>query len=159
MTILDKFMQFDPNPTAITVTAISTNQLDMQQQREMFGDNYGGIFVALITILTAFTAAGAATLQVQFQASVDNATYTIIAQTDAIPKASLVPTPGIAAIALPMGAMQVQSVGRPRYYRLNYAVGTGPFTAGTMEADLVGGVFQQNGQFVPGYTPGFTVAN
>jgi len=153
--ILDKNLQFDPAATAITVTAVSTNVIDLLNAREMSVDQYGGFPIVTITVGTALAAAGAAVLTVQVQGSTDNATYTIMDQTDAIPKANLVAG---TIIRIPLGKLQPQSVGIPRYIRLNYVVGTGPFTAGTIEADLVVGSEQINNQTIT-YPPGVTVSN
>lgn len=154
--ILDKLLQFDPNPTLITVTAASTNTLDMLNAREMgVGASQDQMMHVLVTVIAALVAAGAATLQVQLQASVDNVAWTIEAQTDAIPKANL----GVGALVrLPMGRMQPQSAGVPRYYRLNYVVGTGPFTGGSVEADLVVGDGQSNNAPV-NYPSGVVITN
>lgn len=151
---LDKLLQFDPSGTAITVTAASTNVVDGQQARDMgVGDAYERMSV-VITVGVTFTAAGAATLTVQLQGSTDNAAWTTLIQTDAIPKANL--TAG-QRIIIPMAPQYAAPhiAGRPRYYRLNYVVATGPFTAGQVEADLVPVAQQLDGQ----YAPGFTVAN
>src|SRR2546429_4258221 len=87
--ILDKFLQFDPNPTLITVTAPSTNVIDLINAREMSVDIGPAQLAAVVTVIVALVAAGAATLTVQYQQSTDNAAWTIAAQTDAIPKANL----------------------------------------------------------------------
>lgn len=155
MTILDKLLQVDPAGTPITATAPSTNVLDMQQQRDMgIAGNIGMDMHWEILLGAAFTAAGAGTLTVQSQGSVDNATWTTLCQTDAIPKASLTLNQ---RIILPLGVQQPQSVGIPRYYRLNYVVATGPFTAGTIEADLVVSSGQMDNP--PTYPSGFTANN
>jgi len=159
--ILDKLLQFDPAATAITVTAASTNTIDALAFRDFGVDaSPGANPMICVTIGSAFTAAGAATLQVQVQASVDNATWTVESQTDAIPKANL--TAG-QVIRMPMPIQQPQSAGIPRYYRLNYVVATGPMTAGTVEADLVYVAPQlvplgANG-YLSGYPAGVAVAN
>ena len=166
--ILDQNLRFDPAGTAITATAASTNTIDALAGRDLgVGGTPGQDFLALITIGTAFAAAGAATLQVQLQASVDNANWTTESQTDAIPKANL--TAG-AVIKLPLGQQQPQSGSAtptvssiPRYYRLNYVVATGPFTAGTVTADLASGGVQEHpispAGYQSGYPSGFTVTN
>lgn len=151
--ILDKSLQFDPNPTLITVTAASTNVLDMLAQRDMsIGEEF--TFWALVTVIVALTSAGATTLQVQLQGSVDNAVWATLAQSDAIPKANLVAG---ATIKVPLAPQAPQSAGIPRYYRLNYVVATGPFTGGSVEADLVVAGLQTNNP--PTYAPGVVVVN
>jgi hypothetical protein len=153
--ILDKLLQFDAGATAITASAASTNTLDMLNARDIaIGGNMDQDPLVVVTVGVTFTAAGAATLTIQCQASVDNASWTTVSQTDAIPKANL--TAGT-VIKLPLGLQQPQSAGIPRYYRLNYVVATGPMTAGQIEADLVIGGMQLNNP--PVYPSGFTVTN
>jgi len=151
--ILDKNLQFDPAGTAITVTAVSTNVLDMLAQRDMaLGEQFA--MKVLVTVLVALTSGGATTLQVQLQGSVDNAAWAVLAQTDAIPKANLAAGQ---TIEVPLTQQAPQSAGIPRYYRLNYVVATGPFTAGTVEADLVVSGAQDSNP--PTYPPGVVVSN
>lgn len=152
--ILDKLLQFDPNPTLLTVTAPSTNVIDLINAREMSIDIGPAQLAALVTVIVTLVAAGAATLQVQYQQSVDNAAWTIAAQTDAIPKANLAAGQ---VIAINMPPMQPQSAGVPRYHRLNYVVGAGPFTGGSVEADLVMNRQVSNPQL--NYPAGIVIAN
>lgn len=150
---LDKSLQFDPSGTAITATAPSTNVLDMLAKRDMgVGKAFEG-HEACLNVGAAFTAVGAATLTVQLQGSVDNAAWTTLVQTDAIPKDNLVAGAKI-KVPLPSKEAAPHIAGIPRYYRLNYVVGTGPFTAGTIQADLVPVTQQQEGS---GYPSGFAV--
>lgn len=155
--ILDKNLQFDPSATAITVTAVSTNVIDLLNARDISigaaGD--GQVFEAVVTVGTALAAAGAATLTIQFQGSTDNATWTTYSQTDALPKANLTANQVI-RLPLPPQAAAPHAAGLPRYLRLNYVVATGPFTAGTVEADLVMNPQANN---PPAYPSGVTVAN
>lgn len=147
---IDKLLEFDPAGTAITATAASTNVFDLSNQRDL---SIGDHLTAVIAVQTAFTAAGAATLTVQFQGSVDNSTWTTYAQTDAIPKANLVAG---ATIALPIPAVPPHAAGLPRYLRLNYAVATGPFTAGAVQSDFV---LDRQANNPPSYPAGITVLN
>lgn len=152
--ILDQQLQLDPAATAITVTAVSTNVIDLLNARDVsIGDAFESPEV-VITVTTAFTAAGAATLRIQWQGSTDNITFTTFCQTDDIPKANL--TAGT-VIKLRTSPTPPHAAGLPRYHRLNYVVTTGPFTAGKMEADFVP-VAQQNNN-PPTYAPGVSVAN
>lgn len=152
---LDKLMQFDPAGTAITVTAVSTNVMDLLNARDLSIGPEGPSIDAVVTLGAAFTAAGAATLTVQLQGSTDNNTWTTYAQTDAIPKANLL---AAAVIVLSLEAQRSapHAAGLPRYLRLNYVVATGPFTAGTVEADLVVNAQANN---PPSYPSGIVVAN
>lgn len=151
--ILDKLLQFDPTATAITVTAVSTNVLDMVNARDMAYGEWPNM-MARVTVTEAFTAAGAGTLTIAFQGSVDNITFTDYAVTAAIGKASLILG---ATIDIPMAPKPPQAAGIPRYYRLNYTVATGPMTAGKVEADLVVSGLQANNP--PTYPAGITIAN
>lgn len=151
--ILDKFLQFDPSGTLLTVTAVSTNVIDLINAREMSVDTGPMQLAALVTVGVALTSAGATTLTVQYQQSVDNAAWTICAQTDAIPKANLAAGQ---VIPINMPPMQPQSAGIPRYHRLNYVVTTGPFTGGSIEADLVA---NRQVNTPPYYPPGIVIAN
>lgn len=152
--ILDQFLQLDPAATAITVTAASTNVIDLSNARDLaIGDAFESPEVVL-TITTTFTAVGAATLRVQWQGSTDNITFTTFCQTDDIPKANL--TAGT-VLKLRASPTPPHAAGLPRYHRLNYVVTTGPFTAGKLQADFVP-VAQQNNN-PPAYPPGVTVAN
>jgi len=142
--IIDKFLQFDSG-TAITSTAASNNTIDLSQSRDIA--NGGDPALQLVcTVVTAFTAAGAATLQVQFQTSADNASWTTLAQSDAIPVASLTAGTELLRIGLPLGIQ--------RYIRLNYVVATGPMTAGAITAELV-----LDRQAFAAYASGFNAAN
>jgi hypothetical protein len=154
--ILDKLLQFDPSATAITSTAVSTNVLDLLNARDLqLGAADGMSLEAVVTVGTALTSGGATTLQVQFQGSTDNSTWTTYAQTDAIPKANLVANTVI-RLPLPPQAAAPHAAGLPRYLRLNYVVATGPFTGGNIEADLV---MNPQANTPPYYPPGVTVAN
>jgi hypothetical protein len=128
---MDKQLQFS-NGQAITVTAVSTNIVDLGPP----GPN--GFTPGAPTnpdvwihfnIPVAFTAAGAATLAVQVQSSVDAAFTSPITHTT---------LPAVAVAALTAGATPFQPVRLPfntrRYVRLNYVVATGPMTAGTITA-------------------------
>lgn len=161
--ILDKSLQFDPSGTAITSTAASTNIIDLLNPRDMAINGDGPDLQIVVTIIAALLAAGAATLQIQLQAAPDNGSgspgsYVTLVQTDAIPKANLtlgqqikVPLPPVAA-APQFGT----NPALPRFYRLNYVVATGPFTAGSIEADLVVNPQSSN---PPNYPAGFSVPN
>lgn len=158
--IRDKLLEFDPD-TAITVTRDSANVLDMLAQRDMGVGQSAGATPKLSCIVgTAFTAAGAATLVISLQGSVDNVTYKEFARSEAIPVASLIA--GLSAFDIDLPRPAPDAGGIPRYYKLVYTVATGPMTAGTMQSAIVlerGDYPQQVGGYVGGYPSGFTVAN
>jgi hypothetical protein len=117
---------------AVTAAAPSTNVIDLGSNREPGVSD--GLQVYLGVNQTA-TAAGAATVQFQLQGATDSGFTTpiILAQTDAVPVASLsagyvnyIPVP------LTIGVNY-------RYLRVNFNVGTGPLTAGSFTAEMVKG--------------------
>lgn len=118
--------------TAITVSRVSTNVLDMLANRDV------GIFPGLAVsfdIVQAFTAAGAATLVIDYQTSADNATFVTIFSSPAYPVANLTVGANIFRVDVPR--MNYPDIGTPnRYHRLNYTVATGPMTAGAVVAYL-----------------------
>lgn len=157
--LIDSNLLFDPSATAITASADSTNVIDFggpgvpasPQGRDIA---IGKKLSVRVCCQTAFTAAGAATLQVQIKAAPDSSgspgTYILLAQTDAIPKANLIAG---AFIELPIPPMPPQGetlppeearANLPRFYKLSYVVGTGPFTAGTVESFIVGEMADNN---------------
>lgn len=129
--IIDKFLQVSTNQ-AVTVSAASTDVIDFGQANPNVGlDDRSNM---VITVGEAATAAGAATVTFSVQDSADNSSFADMAVTAAIGKAAL--TAG-QQIVIPM-PVKVR-----RYCRVNYAVGTGPLTAGKFSAQIVTGV-QQN---------------
>lgn len=95
----------------------------------------------LCVVGTAFTAAGAGTLQVQLQAAVDTGTNTgipgtwdTIVETDALPLSVLTAGRQIAEFAVPP---RYPGQGFPRFYRLNYVVASGPMTAGSISTSAL----------------------
>jgi hypothetical protein len=127
--LIDQLTQFS---SAQAVTSIgstpSTNVVDLGVVRDIGGavtDN----LALLVQVVTAFTSGGSATLQVQFQTSPDNATWSNPAMSDAIPVAQL----------LAGYKFLVDEIPGPtsRYLRLNYVVGTAAMTAGTLTAAIV----------------------
>lgn len=162
------------NAQAVTATAASTNVYDTaglgvgQPVANRFGTatNFGedlggggptghapqlGVWIA-----TTFTAAGAATLQVQLQAAVDTnntgtpGTWQTIDQTDTFALAALVagsPQRPLVSFTVPD---RYPGQNFPRFYRVNYVVATGPMTAGVLTAALLTGIDD-----VPFYPPNF----
>ena len=124
--ILDTNMLFS-DAQAITVTAVSTNVIDLGADRDL-GVTSNLDLIALVG--TAFLAAGAATLQMVLQTD-DNLAFSspvTLVDTGAIPKATLVAGYDALKLRLP----QVTE----RYLRVSYTVATGPMTAGTLTAAI-----------------------
>lgn len=93
---------------------------------------------AFFTVGTAFTTSSAATLSVAVQAAPDNGsnapgTWTTLTQSAAYLVASL--TAGT-QILLPIPECPT-SLGLPRFYRFDYIVGVGTFTAGTITGGIL----------------------
>lgn len=154
--ILDKNLVFDgggTTPAAITTSRASTNVIDLGDPREMaIGERLA------ITVIGngLFAAAGAATLAIDVQGSVDNSAWTTYASELAMSIATLNSRviggqPYMLAFTLPT---RQPGAARPRYLRLNYTVATGPFTAGAVHAFLNLGVDQQEA-----YPSGFSTAD
>ena len=148
---LDALLLFDPTGTAITATAASTNILDLGCQRDLgIGDPK---LEVEIVIQQTFAAAGAATLNVQIQSSVDNVTWSTLVESSAIPVANLTQSRKILRMDLPAD-QPVLTAGIGRYLRLYYVVASGPFTSGQVLAALV-----LNRSALPTYASGFNPAN
>jgi hypothetical protein len=132
--IIDGLLQFDPALSAITVTRVSTNVLDLLNARDI-GTGSPPMYL-YVGINAAFTAAGAGTLTIQLQGSADNvdANYKTYAESRAFSIADLTPVGRVLVMAWP-NTMAADVL--PRYLRLNYVVATGPFTAGSLNAELV----------------------
>lgn len=147
--ILDGTLLFD-SAAAVTATAASTNVIDLVASRDL-GAARPRMEVEVV-VTTAMLSAGATTLQIQFQGSTDNSSWSTYVEGPAIAKASL--TAGarhLLPVALPQPAT---GLAIPRYLRLNYVVATGPFTAGALTAALV--LDKQNNI---AYPPGIAIAN
>lgn len=160
--ILDLNLVLDSN-RALTVTATSNGVYDTAGvgvgvpapnifgTDTIFGNDIGGggpnaSAPQLVVIVgTAFAAGGAGTLQVQLQAAPDTGantgtpgTYQTIAQTDAFGLATLTAAQVLARFTVPS---RYPGSDFPRFYRLNYVIGTGPMTAGTISfAGLATGI-------------------
>lgn len=127
--LLDNQNQFSA-AQAVTSTGStpSSNVIDLGVARDIGGAVTDQLML-LCEVVTPFTSGGSATLQVQFQTSPDNSTWSTLAQSDAIPVASLVQGYKFLPGELPGGTS--------RYLRLNYVVGTAAMTAGALTAALV----------------------
>jgi hypothetical protein len=148
---IDALLLFDPSGTSITTSAASTNVLDLGTPRDLgIGDPKPKIE---IVIQQTFTAAGAATLNVQVQSSVDNVTWSTLAESSPIAVANLTQGRQLLRIDLPAD-QPAQTAGIGRYLRLNYVVATGPFTAGQVLSALV-----LDRPSTPTYASGFNAAN
>ena len=134
--------------SAITVTANSTNVIDLSIARDI---GEGEDLYATFVVGTAFTAAGSATMTVALVVSAAAAltSPTTLQTTTAIPVATLVSGYTFAFRLDPI----IASKGL-RYLGVIYTIATGPMTAGTLTCDIVNDI--QDGQKF--YASGFTVA-
>lgn len=160
MTILDKLLELDPNPTALTVTATSTNVIDLLNPRDMgIGDATGAVPKFIVQVVTTF--AGGTSIQAVLQEAPNNAgspgTYVdaisgpVVALADAVAGNRLIevdwPRPR------PNAAM-------PRFWRINYVI-VGTMTAGavTSYVALTDQAAPRGAGFGGGYPAGVIVAN
>jgi len=149
---------------AITSTAPSTNVIDLTGAgvgnppgvtygtASVYGADMGvgdGMAVPKISvgISTLFVGAGAS-LTVSAQFAVDNANspgaWQTYAETGAIPVAALVAGASIGTFDLPRVPQgNITQYPLPRFVRLNYTVGSGPFSAGAVNSQIV---LQQDSQ-------------
>lgn len=127
--ILDSLLNFSA-AQAITTNTNSDNIVDLLNARDLGPGNSPALQV-IASINTAFQTTNSGTLQVQFQGSTDSTTWTTYAESPAVAAANLGAASRIAAWEVPN---VVQGASLPRYYRLNYVVGTGTFTAGKIDA-------------------------
>ena len=148
---IDASLMFDPAGTAITNTQTSTNTIDLGSGRDLgLGNPHTEI---IVSVQQTFTAAGAATLNLQIQSSVDNVNWSTLMETSPIAVSKMVA--GIYLMRTTLPADQpAQTAGIGRYLRLNYVVASGPFTAGTVESALV-----HDRESQVGYPSGFSANN
>lgn len=111
---------------AVTDTAVSTYSVDTGAPDSKIG---GGTPVYLNCVVdTAFIGQGSTTLTLALQDSADNSAYDDVLITGPIDEAELAEGKTVLKVALPCGLRQ--------YLRLNYTVGSGPFTEGKVNAFL-----------------------
>jgi hypothetical protein len=147
--ILDALLLFDPSNTSIISGGASTNTLDFGAGRDVGVDD-DGFFISL-NIQQTFAGPSNSTLNVQVQSSVDNTNFYTLIETGAIAVANLVSGKAFLRTKFPADQPAI-TVGPGRYYRLNYVVANGPFTAGQVEAALVRDL-QANITYAEGFNP------
>ena len=136
--MIDVNLVFDGTPAtsssgsvgaAITTSRASTNVIDLLVARDIGGE--AGDQELHVDIMTAFTAAGSATLQIEFDTSPDNSSWSQLMLSPVYPVANLTVGAPIFRYIVPLN--QLLNSGAPgRYLRLYYTVATGPMTAGTV---------------------------
>lgn len=128
--MMDALLQF-ASAQAITVSAIS-NVIDTAADVTLKNEGGRGSVFVVARVGTAFTAAGAGTLEVQLvsDSTANLATAPVIhVSSGAIPKATLVANKTVWMSQLPYGDYK-------RYVGINYVVASGPMTAGTIDTWL-----------------------
>ena len=137
---------------AVTATAYSTNTYDLGVARDV---GIGEPIVINITVPTTFTAAGAATMQIQVvsSANADLTSHNVLVQTDALGKSEFAAGRRPICLTVPPSLLAALPVGE-RYLGLRYVVATGPMTAGAVDA-YINNVAIGGGKH---YASGFTVA-
>lgn len=155
MAIFDRFLAFS-SAQAVTATAVSTDILDLVNERDI------GIGAQELTVVvyttTALTSGGSTTLVVALQTAPDSSgspgTYITIAQSPTIAIADIAAAGSkVAEIRIPATIPQT-AANLGRFLRLNYTVAVSDFTAGAFTAYIVGA--HDN---VPTYPAGVIVAN
>lgn len=128
--IRDKLLQFS-EAQAVTASAASTNYLDLGSAREA---NDNGLIELIARIHTLFVTGDAATLTVALQADNDSAFGT---PTTVLQSASAIAVASLVAGYEPLRVRFPRLIVPERYVRLYYTVGTGSFSAGKIDAELV----------------------
>lgn len=150
---VDKQEEFSDSQ-AVTVTAISTNVIDLTQgygSLTTIDIGTGEEMYLVIQVDVAAAAAGAATVTftLESDSTADLATSPSVHwQSQAIGKATLVAGYEVARVKLPPGPPEYE-----RYLGVRYTIGTGPLTAGSFSAFLTKDI-QKN----QAYPTGFSVA-
>ncbi len=147
--LLDALLQLS-NAQAVTATAVSTNTIDLGQNRDL---GPGGQLHAVISTDVTAAAAGAATVRFQIigSANADLTTLTVLAQTDDIPIANLTAGRKPIVIDLSPAVLLAQPIGQ-RYLGVRYSVSTGPLTAGAFTAYLSNSEVTANANYPSGFT-------
>lgn len=136
--ILDKQLMFS-EAQAVTATALSTNTVDLgavgtqgNGGTPIYDIGRGGPVRVVAQVVTAFTAAGAATMVAELVMA-DNAALstnlTVLSSTAAIPVATLTAGYKFQLGTIPAGVTK-------RYFGMRYTVATGPMTAGAVTSGL-----------------------
>lgn len=126
MSIVDNNLYMS-DAQVVTATAASTKSLDFATALRSIGS--GEPIELVIQVAVAATASGAATVVFSLDDSADNSSFTVVAQTPAIGKATLVAGYEAFRFRLPAGLQ--------RYIQVTYTVATGPLTGGSFNAYLL----------------------
>lgn len=127
--LIDKALQVSDKQT-VTASATSTDVIDFGQATPNTGLAAKQLYMQ-IGVNQAATASGAATVQFALQDSADGISFADVASTQAVP---------VAALKAGAQFVIIMPVQHRRYVRINYAVATGPLTAGKFNAQVVAGL-------------------
>lgn len=131
MSIIDRYLQISINQ-AITTTAVSTDVIDAGATKNAaIGRDLGGGTQLFMEICITATMTGAGTLAIALQDSADNSSFADVLTLPPIAVASLVVG---TRLYIPLPAKM------RRYIRNNYTIASGPFTGGTLCAQVVDGM-------------------
>jgi hypothetical protein len=131
MSIIDRFLQVSNNQ-AITVNAVSTDVIDAGATKNAaIGRDLGGGTQLFMEICVTATMTGAGTLAIALQDSADNSSFADVLTLPPIAFGSLVVG---TRLYIPLPAKM------RRYIRNNYTIASGPFTGGTLSAQVVDGM-------------------
>ncbi len=128
--IRDKLLQFS-SAQAVTASAESTDYLDLGSAREA---NDNGLIELITRVHTAFVTGNSAVLTVALQADNDAAFGT---PTTVLQSAAAIAAATLVAGYEPLRVRVPRLIVPERYVRLYYTVGTGSFSAGKIDAELV----------------------
>ena len=136
----------------VTASAVSTNTIDLSQNRDI---GAGNDLYAVFTVDEAAVAAGAATVSfdVITSASANLASPTIIDSSGALAKTELTLGRKPIVICINAAVLLAQPIGQ-RYFGVQYTVTTGPLTAGKFSC----GITDSDVSVAKYYPSGFSVA-
>lgn len=156
--IMDKNLQFSSAQAFTTGDNASDYTLDMGVAEDLgIGAEEGEPLTVLVQVDTAFTSAGASTLQIKLQGSILNTgTWFDIAWSPLLTLAQCA-VAGAQLFRLPLPPINPDGPGKPRYLRLQYSVATADFTAGKVTAGLMGTIPLNSA--ASAYPAGFTANN
>ena len=149
--MLDALLQLS-SAQAVTSTAVSTNTIDLGVARDL-GPGRGVWMVWGVDDSATASGSATVTFQVITSASANLSSPSVVAQTDAIPKADLTAGRKLFAQRIDPAVLLANPNGQ-RYLGAQYTVATGPLTAGKFTCYVTD-------TLPPGmeyYTSGFTVA-
>lgn len=145
--ILDALLRVS-NAQAVTTTAVSTDTIDLSQNRDL---GPGTQLHALFGVDSTVTGAGTVNFQIISSAAADLSAPNVLAQTDAIPIADLVAGRKPIVVDLSPHVLRSLPIGQ-RYLGVRYLVTSGPLTGGTFTAYFSNSEVTVGANYPSGYT-------